>query len=239
MAPTKPECRQADQALRLANLCASLAMLSRGGRPGQAESLALGLYRAGWYRLLGGQPPSTALLATLAEALTAIRLGDLDAERLAALGVAGEAALRARQRAFAAALAAVDLALRPALRLHFNPPRPAPLDLPAVVADLAVRPPAAPPGETLADRALRLALLGAVLADGAGADPAMLFLAGLEQDLPPDRDALPGPLAAALVAAARAVAEPGSPAARAFALALAGGPGLAPALPPAGFARRA
>lgn len=214
--------------MALANLCASLAMLSRAPGPNRRDSLALRLHDRAWARLLAGQGANTAMLATLAEALASLRLGELDTAGLAGLGVAPAAAAAAPLRALNAALAAVHPRLRPSLRAHAEAPLPPPLPLPACLRRQAERPPGARQGASLAERSLRLALLGAVLAAEEGADPAQLFLAGMAHALPEDRPGLPGAVAKALTAAGALVTVPGTPAAVAFGLALAGGPALRP-----------
>jgi hypothetical protein len=217
--------RSPAETLALVNLCASLASLSRKQ---QSASLARRLYEASWHRLLAGEGTRATMLATLAEALASTRLGDLDIAGLARLGVAAPAAEQARLRAFATAAAPSDTELRLALRLqlpgHSAPAGP----LPEVLAVQAERPPGAAPGESLAEHRLRLALLAALLAAETGVAAEMMFLAGLSHALPAALPDLPEPLAAAVEVARAAVAVPGTPAARAMALALAGGPNLKP-----------
>jgi hypothetical protein len=223
--PRRRLARTPAETLALVNLCASLAALSRRQQP---ESVARRLYEESWRRLLAGEGIRATMLATLAEALASTRLGDLDMAGLARLGVAVPAATQARLRAFAAAAAPVDTELRLALRLQL-PGHPAPPGaLPDVLAVPLERPPGAAPGESLAEHSLRLALLAALLAAESGAAAELMFLAGLSHALPADLPDLPEPLAAAVEVARAAVAVPGTPAARALALALAGGPSLMP-----------
>ena len=222
--PRRPALRAPAETLALVNLCASLAALSRRQEP---TSLARRLYTESWCRLLAREGTRATLLATLAEALAATRLGDLDQAGLARLGVAAPAAAQARLRAFAVAAAPVDVELRLALRMQL-PARPAPqLELPAVLGVQMDRPPGAAPGESLAEQSLRLALLGALLSVETGAAAEAVFLAALAEPLPTLLD-LPEGLATEIAAARAAVAVAGSPAAKAMALALAGGISLMP-----------
>jgi hypothetical protein len=223
--PRRPVARAPAETLALVNLCASLAALSRRQQP---TSLARRLYEDSWRRLLAGEGTRATMLATLAEALAATRLGDLDSAGLARLGVAAPAAAQARLRAFATAAMPVEAELRLALRLQL-PGLPAPaLALPDVLAVQAERPPGAALGESLAEHSLRLALLAALLATETGAAAEVMFLGALAQPLPMALPELPDALAAEVAAARAALAVPGSAAARAMALALAGGPSLLP-----------
>ncbi len=226
--PRRPKLRPAAETLALVNLCASLAALARRPSPASPNwSLARRLHAESWCRLLAGEGARATMLAVLAEALAATRLGDLGPDRLALLGVAAPVAAQARLRAFATAAAPIDTELRLALRLQL-PGRPAPvLPLPAALAGQAEQPPGAAPGESLAEHSLRLALLAALLAAETGALPEVMFLAALAEALPAT-EPLPFSLAAELAAARAAVAVPGSPAARALVLARAGGPGHEP-----------
>ncbi len=222
--PRRLAVRTPAETLALVNLCASLAALSRRQAP---VSLARRLHTESWQRLLAGEGARATMLATLAEALAATRLGNLDSAALARLGVAAPAAAQARLRAFATAAAPVEAELRLALRLHL-PGRPVPtVALPAALAAQADQPPGAAPGETLAEHSLRLALLAALLAAETGALAEVVFLAALAEALPP-MPSLPYLLAAELAAARAAAALPGSAAARALDLARAGGPSLMP-----------
>ncbi len=215
-------------ALALLNLCASLASLSRQQGVVPESSLARRLYHDAWNRLLAGEGALNAMLATLAEALAATRLGNLDPAALAGLGVAAPVAAQARLRAFAAAATAVDPDLRLALRLYL-PGLPAPGGaLPAVLAALAEHPPGAAPGESLAEQSLRLALLAALMACETGAAPELMFLAALSHGLPEEMAGVAPALQAELLRARLAVALPGSAAGRAVALARAGGPSHLP-----------
>lgn len=74
----------------------------------RAGSLAARLFAAGWSALLGPDDPRHAMLRTVAAALAAARLGDLDLARLTSLGLDRGEATEVLERAFDQVAAALD-----------------------------------------------------------------------------------------------------------------------------------
>jgi 5'-deoxynucleotidase YfbR-like HD superfamily hydrolase len=177
---------------RLLPLLRELGDLKRV-RSAEAEgSIAERLFRYAWAALLRGDPVGEVARATTRRALSAARLGDLDAGILAQAGIP-EAAARAIN---AAALAELSHLLAPPLRhwLEGAPALPPSLEAPPFV-DRLVRQPRAgatcpgrgrlmfEPPENHAEHCLVTAVNAVVLAPVWGAEPGEAFLASLAHHL--------------------------------------------------------
>jgi hypothetical protein len=166
-----------------------LKRVRSAARPG---SIAERLFADGWTRLLAGVPAEDAMRGNVAAALTATRLGDIDAAALRTLDLAEHAIARTLGHALAEITAALD----PALAAGLEGPRrdPPAQPLPAFVARLAAQPragvtcPGRPrllfePPENHAEHSAMVAVYGVLLAPVFGADPSTVWLAGLAHHL--------------------------------------------------------
>lgn len=167
-----------------------LKRIRSADRPG---SIAERLFADAWAELVAGTPAVEVMRRTVAAALAAARLGDLDLAKLRSLGL-GDEAVDVVQRSFdefAADIAPQTVAtLRPAL--SEGGPRPGPT--PPFVTALARQPragvtcPGRPrvmlqPMENHAEHCLMVAVYGVLAAPVYGADPARVFLASLAHHL--------------------------------------------------------
>ena len=158
-------------------------------------SFATRRFLAAWGRLAAGEPTEAVAYPVLAEAVACARLGALDAERLAALGL-GEAQRRDVMRRalseFEACLPGA-LTLRLADSMPAAAPPPAP-DAPAFAHALARQPRAGvtcpgrarvmlQPEENHADHSYAVAVYAGLLAPSFGADPATAFWYGMVHHL--------------------------------------------------------
>lgn len=156
-------------------------------------STAERLFRDGWAALIVGEPASDVMARTVAAALAAARLGDLDFAKLRALGL-GDQAVAVLERAFdeVAGQLAPDLAarLRPALAVGAPEPGPVPL----FVDKLARQPragvtcPGRPrimlqPPENHAEHCLMVAVYAVVASPIHGAEPTTVFVASMAHHL--------------------------------------------------------
>lgn len=149
-------------------------------------SIAQRLFLRAWSSLTGGDGVARVLADCAARAASAVRLGDLDLDKLAELGLPTQAALRILGEA---AALAPQLPYRP---VYDEPPSPGPL--PRFARLLAEQPRAGvtcpgrarlilEPAEDHAEHCLMVALYGVALCEPFGADPARVWLAGLAHHL--------------------------------------------------------
>ena len=175
-------------------LLEELGELKRVRSAGRDGSIATRLFRQGWARLVSGEDVDAAMRATVADALAAARLGDLDAAALSAAGMTAAEILAVRRRAVDEVSADLAPELRVVLRKGLDA-APAPgVVLPRFVAQLAEQPragvtcPGKPrlllePPENHAEHCLMVAVYGVVLSPCYGADPATVFLASMAHHL--------------------------------------------------------
>jgi hypothetical protein len=109
-ATPETEARRAPPALM--PLIRELCDLKRVRSAGRAGSIAERLFAGAWSALVEGRPPAEVARMTIFSALAATRMGDLDVEALAAVGVPAEHIRRIRRDAVAEVAPALDLALR-------------------------------------------------------------------------------------------------------------------------------
>ena len=159
--------------------------LKRIRSAGRNGSIATRLFREAWGRLVAGEAVGVVLLRITAASVAAARLGDLDASRLRALGLPGDAADETLARAFDALAGDVAEPLRGRLRAALGGlERDVEGAVPAFVAALEAQPragitcPGRPrimlePPESHAEHCLMVAVYGVLLipAYGAGAGP--------------------------------------------------------------------
>lgn len=163
-----------------------LKRITSAGRPG---SIATRLFLQAWGALVAGQSSVEVMRGTVAAALAAARLGDLDAAKLAELGLTSEEVRHVLRASFEEVAGELDPALRASLwngldqALHRG-------DAPSFARLLAEQPragvtcPGKPrvmlqPAENHAEHSLAVALYGVLLAPGFDADPTTVFLIGL------------------------------------------------------------
>ncbi|MFC0409392.1 HD domain-containing protein [Roseomonas elaeocarpi] len=175
-------------------LLEELGELKRVRSAGREGSIATRLFQAGWARLVAGETTEAAMRATVADALAAARLGDLDAAALGAAGMTAAEILAVRRRAVEEVSAEFPPELRALLQAGLEA-APAPqVALPRFVGQLAEQPragvtcPGKPrlllePPENHAEHCLIVAVYGVVLAPRYGADPATVFLASMAHHL--------------------------------------------------------
>lgn len=178
----------------LRGLFGELGDLKRIRSAGREGSIAQRGFRQAWCELAAGAPPEAVTKRTVAAALAAARLGDLDGPKLHDLGLPPEEALTVLRRAFDAVAAGLDPALAAILRDALSlEPRPG-HGAPAFVHDLERQPRAGAtcpdkprvvlePPETHAEHCWAVAVFGVLLAPAYGADPVEVFTAGLAHHL--------------------------------------------------------
>jgi hypothetical protein len=156
-------------------------------------SIAERLFRDGWAALSAGQPPTEVMERTVAAALAAARLGDVDLRTLRALGL-GDGSVRILERSFDEV--GVDLAPELAHRLRVALARGGPEAgvTPPFVDRLARQPragvtcPGRPrimfqPPENHAEHCLMVAVYGVLAAPHHDADPTEVFVASMANHL--------------------------------------------------------
>jgi 5'-deoxynucleotidase YfbR-like HD superfamily hydrolase len=155
-------------------------------------SAAERLFRRGWAALARGDDPAEVARRTAAAAVAAARLGDLDRDKLIALGV--EDAEAVLERGFDAVADVLDPAVVALLRPALGEGAPADGPTPAFVDQLAQQPragvtcPGKPrlmlqPAENHAEHCLMVAVYGVLLSQAFGADPTAAFVAGMAHHL--------------------------------------------------------
>ncbi len=177
----------------LRDLLGELGDLKRIRSAGRAGSVAERGFVAAWSALCAGEDVDTVMRASVAAALAAARLGDLDVDTLHALGLDDAATLAVLRRAFDALAPALDAAQAETLRGALGVVLPVGL-LPPFVGALCEQPragatcPGKPrlllePPENHAEHCWAVAVFGVLLSPRYAADPATVFLAGLAHHL--------------------------------------------------------
>ena len=175
----------------LKGLFGELGDLKRVRSAGRDGSIASRLFRSAWGDLAAGRDPRAVALAVTAAALAAARLGDIDGELLAAVGLPAEDAAPILQNAIEDVAGGLDGSLRAELAFAVGRERvPSSASPPAFVEALERQPragvtcPGQPrvllqPPENHAEHCLAVAIYGVLLSPVYGADIATVFLAGL------------------------------------------------------------
>lgn len=157
-------------------------------------SIAERLFRRGWAGLVAGEPAERVALRTVAAALAAARLGDLDRAKLAALGLSDAENVVVLERSFDEVADVLDAGLARRLRAALTDGAPEPGPTPAFVDTLARQPragvtcPGKPrivlqPAENHAEHCLTVAVYAVVAAPIEGADPTAVFVASMAHHL--------------------------------------------------------
>ncbi len=177
-----------------ATLFRELNDLKRIRSAGRDGSIATRLFTAGWAALAAGVAPEQTMRGTVAAALAAVRLGDLDRVGLAQCGLSADACVSVLQRGFDEVSAAIDCKLATSLRAALAQAAWPVSDAPVFVRLLADQPragvtcPGRPrlvfePPENHAEHSLMVAVYGVVAAPTYGADPTAVFLAAMSHHL--------------------------------------------------------
>lgn len=166
-----------------------LGNLKRITSAGRQGSIATRMFLAAWGALVVGEEPREVGRRTVAGALAAARLGDLDLAKLLDLGLSSDEAGQVLRTAFETVDGAIDPALANELQAGLAEalPQAAPPAFALLLADqprAGVTCPGKPrlmlePAENHAEHCLAVAVYGVLLAPGYGADPTRVFLAGL------------------------------------------------------------
>ena len=191
IAPTDPS---SGDLRRLRGVFGEIGDLKRIRSARRSGTIAQRGFRQAWRELSSGIEAGLVMRRTVAAALAAARLGDLDGAKLVELGLEPATALAVLQRGFDAVTPDIDprLAanLRPALRVEAA----AGGEAPRFVADLEEQPragatcPGKPrlvlqPPENHAEHCWAVAVFGVLLSPRHGADPTTVFLASLAHHL--------------------------------------------------------
>jgi len=182
-----PKLREVVPALR------EIGDLKRVSSAGRSGSLAARLFRDAWARLVADEEPGAVCAATVASALAAARLGDLDAVALGAAGLGPGDIAAVRRAAYDQLAPSFWLAPTAFLAGLDAPPAPE-VPLPPFVAALEAQPRAGvtcpgkprllfPCPENHAEHCLVTAVYGALLASRYAADPTTVFVAALSHHL--------------------------------------------------------
>lgn len=153
-------------------------------------SIAERLFARGWAALAAGEPVGAVMRRTVAAALAAARLGDLDRATLAVLGLSDAEATAVLTRGFDEVASLLDPSLAGSLRAALGEGAPPAGPVPRFVTQLAGQPragvtcPGRPrlllqPPENHAEHCLLVAVYGVVAAPGYDADPDEVFLAAM------------------------------------------------------------
>ncbi len=187
--------RGEDQApVHLRNLLSEIGDLKRIRSAGREGSVAERGFRRAWAALAAGEAPDLVMRTTVAAALVAARLGDLDRRTLRVLGLGDDDAHAVLARSFDAVAVDLDARLAAGLRAALAGEPSAEGPAPAFVADLARQPRAGAtcpdkprlvlePPENHAEHCWAVAVFGVLLSPAYGADPVPVFLAGLAHHL--------------------------------------------------------
>ena len=176
--------------MTLIPLLRELGDLKRIRSAERTGSIAERLFARGWAALAAGDDPATTMRRTVAAALAAARLGDLDHAKLAELGLSEGEAIAVLERSFDEVADQLDPTLAATLRAALPHGSPAEGPTPRFVAQLAAQPragvtcPGKPrlllqPPENHAEHCLIVAVYGVVLAPTYQADPAEVFVASM------------------------------------------------------------
>ena len=178
---------------RLRELLGELGDLKRTRSAGRHGSVAERGFVAAWAALCAGEEAEAVMEASVAAALAAARLGDMDADKLRELGLDEAATAAVLRRAFDAVAPALDTEQAAILGALLG--RNLPIGLvPPFVAALCEQPragatcPGKPrillePPENHAEHCWAVAVFGALLSPRYGADATIVFLAGLAHHL--------------------------------------------------------
>ncbi len=184
---------QASSLAGLVPLASELCDLKRARDASSGDSLASRMFRRGWGALAAGVPVRDVTAALTATAVAAVRLGGIDRAVLGDAGLTEGEASAVLLRSFDEVAGPIDPALADLLRVWLGtaiPSGPAP-----AFAEALIRQPRAgatcpgkgriilEPPEGHGDHCFVVAVLGAILAPGYGADPATAFLAGMAHHL--------------------------------------------------------
>jgi 5'-deoxynucleotidase YfbR-like HD superfamily hydrolase len=172
-------------------LLRELGDLKRVRSAARQGSIAERLFTAAWAHLASGGDAAQGWRGTVAAALAATRMGDLDSAALRGVGVAAATARSIHLRALEDAVRGIDAELHAPLR---EAPDMAGGEPPGFVAALARQPragvtcPGRPrlllePPESHAEHCLTVAVYGVLLCPFYGADSATVYVAGLAHHL--------------------------------------------------------
>ena len=172
-------------------LAAELGDLKRIRDASSPDGLAVRAFRRAWGRLAAGQDAREIALSVTADCVAAMRLGGLDSLVLADVGVSDPLAVLAR--GFDEVAAPIADPLRSTLRTRLGQTSEA--SPPPEFVEALIRQPRAgatcpgkprlvlEPPENHGDHCLVVAVLGVILSQSYGADPATVFVAGLAHHL--------------------------------------------------------
>ncbi len=171
-------------------LAGELSDLKRIVSAGRAGSIATRLFSEGWCQLVAGIPVETIMQNICARALAACRLGDLDQDKLANLGLEHEAAILVLKKSFDAVSEPLDNKLAEKLRHALDIKIKVQSTMPNFCDQLANQPRAGvtcpsrarimlQPSENHAEHCLVVAVIGALISPLYNADPASVFLVGM------------------------------------------------------------
>ena len=171
----------------------ALGHLKRIRSAGRVGSIAERLFAAAWSRLVDGEQEAEVANGIVADALVATRLGDIDTQVLAAVGIPYAESLQIRRGATEVACGSIDGLLRTRL-LDASTTRLTDTAPPSFVARLAAQPRAGAthpdhgrlllePPENHAEHCMLVAVYGTLLAPAWDANPNDVFLAGLAHHL--------------------------------------------------------
>ena len=171
-------------------LLRELGDLKRVHSAGRSGSIATRLFAGGWTALAAGEAPAEVMRRTVAAALAAARLGDLDRAMLVELGLDAAETRTLLERAFDEVAGGLDPNLAAELRGALADGAPTTGAVPRFVEQLMAQPragvtcPGRPrlllqPAENHAEHCLLVAVYGALAAPGYGADAAEVFLSSM------------------------------------------------------------
>ena len=178
---------------RLRGLLGEIGDLKRIRSAGRRGSIAQRGFRQAWGDLAAGDEPAQVMRRTVAAALAAARLGDLDRPKLGDLGLDADIATAVLRSSFDAVAADLDVHLTAELRGKLGS-HDAAHRAPAFVDDLEQQPragatcPGKPrlvlePPENHAEHCWAVAVFGVLLSPSYHADPVTVFVASLAHHL--------------------------------------------------------
>jgi 5'-deoxynucleotidase YfbR-like HD superfamily hydrolase len=189
------EARQGDTVAPLVPLLAEMGDLKRLRTTDDEGSLAERAFRRSWSAIVAGEPLAQVARRETSAAVSAARLGGIDARVLRRSGLDDEQAASIFRRSFDSVAGALPGPLGKSLREGLGFPQgasgeDAPAGLPSFVGALVRQPragataPGKPrimlePPESHAEHCATVAFYGVLLSDHFGAEPAEVFLAGL------------------------------------------------------------
>ena len=179
----------------LRGLFGEIGDLKRIRSAGRDGSIAQRGFRRAWCALAAGDAPAQVMRRSVAAALAAARLGDLDWRKLGELGLDSDAALDVLRASFDAVAGGLDARLRAELRAGLDAPGDAGSHYaPDFVRALEQQPragatcPGKPrlvlePAENHAEHCWAVAVFGVLLSPSYDADPVTVFVAALAHHL--------------------------------------------------------